>query len=445
MATVNTSEVIVRHPGSQVEGFIYPSKADSAVSLARVDNVGGKVRVTSNSLSMAATSNFTISSSDILYGLCLNAQLTVPASNVISAAGWLFSLIQRIEVVYPNSASPSLNISGQALLEYMLATCQTEPQRIRLLQTAGMPAAAGSSPKASIPMWWLLGSALGTSGNSYPLDMSTLTGSSIQINITFYPSTYIICRTGAVPSAALVAFDALYMTGSTTTLDNKALGVRPLLMADPYVSYPLHGKGIQGTTYNLTFALDAAQTINLQSAPDAGLNAIILSIKPAAEYSANGDGTSNYLGSVPISQVQLTQGGDILFQANNRQEYLSHLREMVGGDELLYRYAWDSANSSAAAAQDLVEQGVNIIPFNFHAKQVLTHKLVENMASYSNRSLQLQFTPTARSVYDASASPFYASTLAPRSGSGSQAYIIEVIYITTALLDIDSSGVRIIY
>lgn len=441
---MNTSDVIVRHGGAQVEGFIYPSKADSVVSLARVDNVGGKVRVTSNSLSLNATSNFTISSSDLLFALTLNAQLTVPANNAISAAGWLFSLIQRVEVVYPNSASPTLNISGQALLEYMLATCQNETQRQRLLAIGGAPAGAGATARASIPMWWLLGSALGTSGNSYPLDMSTLTGSSLQLNITFYPSTVIICRTGAAPATTVTAFDNLYMTGSTTVLDNKALGVRPLLMADPYVSYPLHGKGIQGTAYNLTFAQGAQQTINLQSAPDAGLNAILLSIKPAVEYTANADGTSNFCGSVPISQVQLSQGGDILFQANNREEYLSHIRDQFGGDELLYAYRFDSANSGAAAACDLVESGVNLIPFNFHGKQVMAHKLVENMASYSNRSLQLQFTTQARNTYDAT-TPFFPAALNPRGGAGAQAYIVEVIYITTAMLDIDSSGVRIIY
>lgn len=445
MATMNTSDVIVRHGGAQVEGFIYPSKADSVVSLARVDNVGGKIRVTSNSLSLNATSNFTISSTDLLFGLTLNAQLTVPASNSISAAGWLFSLIQRVEVVYPNSASPTLNISGQALAEYMLSTCQTESQRQRLLQNAGSPAAPGAVARAAVPMWWLLGSALGTSGNSYPLDMSTLTGSSLQINITFFPSTLIICRTGAAPATTVTAFDALYMTGSTTSLDNKAMGVRPLLMADPYVSYPLHGKGIQGTAYNLTFAQGVQQTINLQSAPDAGLNYMILNIKPAVEYTANADGTSNFFASVPISQVQLSQGGDILFQANNRQEYLAHLRDQFGGDELLYSYSFDSSNAGTAAAYDLIEQGINVIPFNFHSKQVAAHKLVENMASYSNRSLQLQFTTQARTTFDASASPYFPTALAPRAGTGSQAYIVEIIYVTTALLDIDSSGVRIIY
>lgn len=433
-------EQVLRHPGSEVDNYLYPSRADSVVSLAEVVNQPGAYRDSANSLQFGGVSGFSISSSKFIHGLQLTATLTLPANNVISTAGWLFSLLDRIEIVFPNSTTSNITCSGEIFYNYLLSTCKDQNQREQLIRNAGMPAAAGSVAIASIPLWWVLGSANGL-GSNYPIDMSTLRGP-IQINLTWKSSAVIICRTGAAPTT-ISSFTSLTLTGVVTELEDSRLSIRPFLASGEY-DYVLHGKGLKTLYYPFTFAQGAQQSINLSNSPNNPIDYIILSIRSEAEFSPNADGTSNYLGSVQISQLQLNQGSTILFQANTQAEYLAHLRHAFNGDDMMYRYAWDSANSSAAAAQDLIETQLIIIPFNLYGKQVASGKLVENMRSYSNEALQLTFTTKARSQYDGSASPFYATAINPRGGSGSQAYTLHIGYVYSSMLDISMDSLRVV-
>lgn len=436
-----SKDVLLKHPGQTQIGSWYASPSEAQTHLSEANNSSGRIRVTSNSLSFSASSNFQISASSLVYGLTLNATLTTPANTVIATSGWLFDCIRSIEFTISNSLISNQIITGPIMREYLLLSCTDEEQRSNLLKMGGEPVAAATQASASIPIAWLLQGGNGLCSH-FPLDFSTLNGP-FQIQITFNPSSYILSRTGAAPGT-IASFDALNITACTTDIIEPALGVRNALLSNPGMVYPIPCKYFSCVRYVQSCTIGSLATMNLNSAPAGMLEGIIISVKPSVETSANADGTVNYAGSCQLSTLRLQYMGVDLFRADSPKELESYYRTRFCGDAKENQWRFQDANTVNAANADLIEGHSYFIPLTYEADAVLSEKKQEHLPSYGGVNLQLSFTPAARTQFDTSAGVIFPVALNPRGGAGAQDYNIDIGWMVSAILEVGGGNVNLV-
>ena len=436
-----SKEVLLKHPGKAQVSSWYPSPSECVTHLSEAVNSSGRLRVTSNSLSFSASSNFQISSASIVYGLTLHAALTTPANSVIAYSGWLFDAIRSVEYTISNSVINNQIITGPMMREYLLLSCDDEEERQNLLTMAGEPVAAGTTASASAPLAWLLQAGNGLCSH-FPLDFSTMNGV-FQVQVTFNPSSFILSRTGAAPET-ISAFNSLTLTANTTEIVDPALSVRAALTANPGMIYPVPCKYLSCVRYVQSCALNTLAVMNLNSAPSGMLEGIILSIKPVVETTANADGTVNIPGSVSLSTLRLQFGGTDLFRADTSSELESYYRTRFCGDGKSSTFRFQAANSVTAANADLILSKSYFIPLTYESREVMSAKKQENLASYGGVNLQLSFTPQARNYIDSSAGAYFPTTINPRGGAGAQDYNIDIAYMVSSLLEVTGGSVDLI-
>lgn len=441
-------KLALNNPGGVLLSSWYPSEYNTEHHIADAVNSAGKIRISSNNLNLGATSNFTISSSELVYGIALNCALTTPAASIINSQGWFFSLINTVEFTISNSTMGNQVLTGLSMRELLLAACANREQREMLLSAAGNVTAAATAARATIPLGWMLQQWYVGLGGQYPIDMATISGS-IQVNITFNSSTSIVTRTGAAPEA-ITAFTDLTLTTLSTQILKPVFSVRQAMIKDPSLKYSIPGKYLSYTRYTQSITPGTPTTLQIASAPLGELQAIILTVKPVAELTATTDGAVLYPGSCRLSTLRLEYSGQVIYQANSYQEHLHYMKQKFQGDDKTYRYAYGESNSSAAASRDLVESQVLIIPLCYDGQEVMTNKKIEYLPGYSGSVLSLTLTVAsttapevgARSTYDASASPYFPTPTNPQGGGGAQDYIVECLFLMNSVLVIDSSTVQ---
>lgn len=437
----------INNPGGVMLSSWYPSEYNTEHHIADAINSSGKIRISSNNLALGATSNFTISSSELVYGIALNCALTTPAASIINAQGWFFSLINTVEFTISNSTMGNQVLTGTSMRELLLAACENREQREMLLFTAGDVTPAATAARATIPLAWMLQQWYVGLGGQYPIDMATISGS-IQVNVTFNNSTSIVTRTGGVPEA-ITAFTELTMTTLSTQILKPVFAVRSAMIRDPSLKYSIPGKFLSYTRYTQSMTPGTASTLQIAAAPLGELQAIILTVKPVAELTATADGTILYPGSCRLSSLRLEYSGQIIYQANSFYEHLHYMRQKFQGDDKTYSYTLGATNSATAANRTQVESQVLIIPLCYDGKEVMTNKKIEYLPGYSGSVLSLTMTIAsttapdvgARSIY-AAATPFFPTPTNPQGGGGAQNYIVECLFLMNSVLVIDSSQVQ---
>lgn len=452
-AITESNPVLARHPGAVDVAQFYASTSKTEVQAALAHNSNGKLRIASNNLQLGQTSNFTINDSSLLYCFQLCASITPGANNAPQCEGWLFQAIDNIQAVFVGSTLPQMNISGALLREYMLACCPDAVTRRNLLRTAGKVGSVATAVTASIPIGWALASGLGIC-KDFPIDMSFFKGP-LQFNIKFNPSNFFITGTGtgaAAPSntALVSSFNDLYITCSTTEIETPGLKLNNVYAMNPGLEYFIPGEYLSQATYVQQCTPGSPSTLVFNSCPDGMLEAIILLIKPVAEFSSASGAAGAYVypGSVELSKLSLLYGGNILFQAESNEELKQYYRTHFAGDTKEYQYNYLGPNIGATGAitdptyvvsRDAVFQAVMnsssyLIPLCYDGKSTLSSNMTENLRNFASKTLTLNFTPALRSRISAT-SGFASITAADtvRGGSSAQDYAISMLFVTSSV------------
>lgn len=446
-----SSKLAMHNPGGTLFSEWYPSPYNAEHHVAKALNKAGTIRISSNNLNLGATSNFTISASELVYGFALNCSITTPANSVIAFEGWFFSLIDRVSITIANSNMSALTLSGLSMRELILAACDSKEKRDMVIKAAGSPTAAATVTRASIPIAWMINLGIGVGmGGQYPIDMATISGS-IQVDITFNSSTTIVSRTGAAPEA-VTTFNQLYLSALSTQILEPQFAVRKAMESNPSLIYSIPGKYLSYTRYTQIMTPGTASTLQIGSVPLGELQAIILTVKPVIELTATADGALIYPGSCRLSQLQLDYAGTTIYRADNWQEHLQNMREKFQGDDKTYSYVFCAGNTVSAAASDLIDTQVLIVPLCYDGKDVMTCQNTEYLPGYSGSTLSLTLTVMsttapdlgARGLRDA-ATPFFSAPINPEPFAGpthTQNYIIECLFLMNSVLTVDTSTVN---
>lgn len=461
-----SNPVLARHPGAVNKTDFYASSARTDIQAALAFNANGKQKITSNNLRLGATSNFSISDSVLIYGVEMCASITCPANNGPQCEGWLFQAIQSIQVTLVGVDIPALTIPGYLIREYMLACCPDRETRSRLLRNAGQVGTTGAAVSASIPLGWVLASGLGTM-KDFPIDLGFFRGP-IQFSVSFNTSNYFITGTGTGAAApanttAVTSFDSLYLKYSSTDVKSSQFRVRNIWSQDPAMDYYIPGEYLQYTHFSVSASVGNQVTLNLQAAPAGMIEAMVLVIKPQVEFSSTVGSAATYIypGSVELSSLECTFGGDVIFSAESDYEIKQFYRTHFDGDDRSYDYEYLGPSIAATGAvtnagadvvsrdavfRGIMKSSVYLIPMCYSGNSTLSGPNTENLISYSGKALTLKFTPKLRSRVSTT-SGFAQIALADTvgGGAGAQDYSVDILYVSSAVFGGQPDRARLYY
>lgn len=449
------NRILARHPGAMQLNELYSQDSNTKVQMALTNNTNGRLRITSNSLALGGTSNFLISSSSLVYGMCLNATITPGANNAPQCEGWLFQAIQAVQITIIGSNMSPITVDGGVLREYVLSCCRNREERNTILKNGGKLSPVATQTKATIPIAWMLDSGVGV-GKGFPFDTTVFSGG-IQVAISFWPSNRFITGTGtgaAAPVATLnvANFDSLTMSFCTTDIPNPAYGMAYALSTEGNIEYSIPGEYFSSVPYRQTVTPGTEVVLNLNSAPQGMLEAIILNIKPTVEFQSvvGVAATGVNPGCVDLSTLGLKYNGQDIFKAESAGEIKHYYRNHFEGDDKSYAYRYRGPNIGATGAvsgapnivsRDAIsvtymEQGCYMIPMGYDCANTLSGNLTENLPNYAGTTLSLSFTvaPLGRSRI-ASVSGLGEITGADTvaGGLGAQDYTVYILYVITSL------------
>jgi hypothetical protein len=449
---VSSKRVLMKRPGVEHYNELYPTKNQVSTQLAEVQNAHGKLRASTNNLNLGATSNFTISAYTIVGNWCLHAALTLGANRGVNN-GWLLQAIDQVDVTFSNSLLQSVTLSGLAIREYLLYTCDSKEKRKELLDDAGKAGSGVGVYRGSMPIGNLILSAIGQQ-NQFPIDMSTLSGN-VQVNVRFANAGAFTTNIGAGVTSIPTAFTSLEMTCDTSTLLSSAFSVKNALAFQPGSSYNIPTKYVTSSNIPLTNfdpASGVENSVQLANVPSGMLEAIILCLKPNTEFKSVASAAaanSTYFpigGSVNIKTLRLEYSGDILFRADSAEELKSNYRSVFCGDMMEYEQYSHTYTPSGPGPMSVgiskYEGRVIVIPFTFRGNSVKSSHLLENLPSYGGSTLDLRFTVDddfQREEYLAAA-PFARTNQVVVGSGGAIPWTLQTVYVLSSLVEI-SAGV----
>ena len=466
--SVRASPALLQHPGQARTSPFFANPSTSVAHIPHALNVNGRARVAANSLRTDAESTFTLNTTSLQYGWTLNCAITSGANQGAITEGWGFQAIRSIEITLGASSIGPRVLEGKLVREYLMMVCQGPVERRQVLRNAGKPFFNGTG-EFSIPIVWLISRAIGACAD-FPLDMSAMKGP-ITFRVRWRPSRDFIVGTvsgAGVPPAPvnIPEWNRVELVASSTDLIDRRFSAGAMLEANPKADYIIPAKRLT----NVQGAIIANHTIGNEifftnnAAPVGMLEAIILSIKPDAECASSVATSAALLqGSVGIDRISVRHGGQVLMEAQSESEYMAYLRGHFNGDDLRQQYDYFGPRHSTVTGAPAVATGINevdidqgqnldvgtiVIPLSFHSRNVASYHVHESLPSYSSATLEFQITTKQRRRRIASApytelsSGTISSTLGQNSETGS--FTIEVLYVTSALLQINRDGVNLI-
>ncbi len=438
--TLTSKPILMSHPSSLGLTDLYSSVSNSTSHLVETQNKSGATRISANSKALGATSNFSISSSLLNYGFTLNMSVTIPANHILNQ-GWGLAAIDYIELSFPNSLAQNMLISGTALRDYLLYCQPDNESRSNVLQQCGQAVAGAGTYKCSVPLASLL--TRSTVGNSFPIDMAAL-NSFLQINITFKPAQGFIMVDSTDPAFnPPVQFNTLELVTSSCAILDGGYSVRNALLMDPTSTYNIpttwvapyrYVANIDPTGVNLT-------ELSITSCPKGFLNGCLFSVFPTVENTGAANAqTALFPSCVNLSSLQIQYNGQDIYRADSSFEIDSYSRLKHNGDNLGFQYPFYRVRNTANPSR--MDARVYFIPFNYNSGLVRDHIHCENLPSYDGATLQFKFSvdEAFNRTYNTAANPYFPAALAL---GGALPFTIEITWLLSALLEVNSSSVDI--
>ncbi len=309
-SVLTSNEVLLAAPGQMKLMSFYPTPAECSSSIAQSVNNSGQLYVQTNSLLFGGSSNFQISSANLVDTPVINARIKIPADDggdryfALTEDGWLYGLIRNLEVSYSNSNLSNLIITSTAMRDWGLAQCRDAETRKALLKNAGaggvifIPNNTDYFLSASLPLSFMNWESYSVE-NGFPFDARTLNGVitlliNWQPNISFILTSLRISNAApsAIPYATVGGFSSLYISMRTYQLMDSAFSVGNALAANPGMKYTIPAKWLNSYTYRQTTEakpspINPALTrdtlgvrFELTSAPAGMLQGIIIHCRP---------------------------------------------------------------------------------------------------------------------------------------------------------------------
>ncbi len=400
------NKLFLSHPGEvQLTEDLYAGVSNSKINVAKRRRFTGKIKASSNNLSIGGQAVFTLDPGVIYGNMYIIGKLTFPLNTWARAQpGWGYRLIKNLMFTCSGSASiASVRVTGESLMDMVMLTCNSQDKRQELLQLGGEDFYTGgvaTTKYFAIPLYMFF---TGSDQQSvFPFDAATIR-SQISFSIEWNNINSVISNTfdAGVPNAPKGSyvlptdFDQLYLrVHSSVELDSQY--VANTMAANPYLAMNipvLHYQSFQ-TTVNATTIADE-MNVSLSTLPIGMLQGIVFSARPRAWLpgaAAVTAGKLEYNGlPVPFEYVKVLYNGQVIYETNNSVEerLVQTLCDDNSSASITSRF-FPSVNLGVGSGYE-VFSGFTIIPFCNEISNVLRDRHHEFTPSYGGSTLQVIF------------------------------------------------------
>lgn len=451
-AVLSQNPILLAAPSDMKLHEFYPTPSECTSTMAQSVNNCGQLFITSNSKTFGSSSDFQVSTANLIDGLYINVEIKPTFDNgaankysCFSEDGWLYNMIRSIELSYSNSNISNLILTGKALRDWNLAQVCPE-KRCSRLQQAGkfqifLQNGEQSTYKATVPISFMNWEGSGGVMTGFPLDARVLNGN-VQITINWednIKNAVFPMRNNDAAGVALTntQWDRCYISARTSQLMDSAFSVSHTLAMNPQAIYSLPAKWLNTYTYRKSGVVGDTISIELTSAPAGMIQGIILNIRPISVNGNDKEGLWNgtdgpyHGGSLPINYLRLQYSGQNIIYLQSQEEIRSYMQSVFGDDmEVKVNTCWTTADNSngdridwsggAADSRPSDKFGgctqvcpIHFIPLMFNGYKVAKGKHFENLPQYSGSTLSLDFKYTNPD--------YYANTLPSFGGASGQA------------------------
>lgn len=325
-------ELLMATPSASRLTSFYPTPSESQNTIAQAVCNSGQLTVQANSKNFGQSSDFIISSPNLMDTPHLRIGFEIPAYTKVVGGdpteapnlyagsyhvGWGFDCIEQIEITFANSNISNLQVTGHAMRAWSLLQCKDEEARKKLLHTAGPHKISNRNSnivmEAVVPLSFLFWRSAGGVKGGFPIDGRALNGPII-FRIRFaplaqffgpclsdfaankvpdndYPSTVSTFTPGERShggvadfwpggSNAVNSFSTMNLTFRSYQLMDGAFSVSKALEANPGFVYSLPSLWLNSYSQQAVVSKDGVVTMNLNSAPAGMIQAMILRIRP---------------------------------------------------------------------------------------------------------------------------------------------------------------------
>jgi len=336
---LSNHELLMSTPSASRLTSFYPTPSESQNTIAQAVCNSGQLIVQANSKNFGGSSDFLISSPNLLDNPHLRMSFKIPALGGNSNgdvyvgtyhSGWGFDLIENLEVTFSNSNISNLQITGRAMREWSLMQCMNETERQRMLETAGKHQVEDRSRErvfeATVPLSFMFWRTAGGVKGGFPIDGRALNGP-ITFRFRLAPlfrvcgphlSNFNASAVAEYPSSStgtaeranshggvddfiqkVPSLDNLSISFRTYQLMDGAFSVSKALEANPGFVYSIPSLWLNTYSYSVDLDSNGAGSINLNSAPAGMVQAMFLTFRPE-----NDDGAT----PAPAAGVQRPAG-----------------------------------------------------------------------------------------------------------------------------------------
>lgn len=341
-------EILMASPAASKLNSFYPNPSESECTIAQAVCNSGQLFIQANSKNIGGSSDFMVSTPNIMDCPQLLMSFTVkaiPEANNAARAetymctyhdGWGFDAIERLEVSFANSNISNLQIQGHAMRDWSLLQCKNADERKQMLKIAGRGKTwtreKDMTLEACIPLSFLFFRTAGGVKGGFGIDGRVLNGP-ITFQFHFKPINYfcgpaasvydrqsltvtydlaqpVASRNASYPSSALpgdslpTQFDRLELTMRTYQLMDGTFSVSKALEANPSLIYSIPSLWMNTYTQEVKIDGNGKGSININSVPAGMIQAIIMRIRPVnqTKYIAPYNVTSGDVGDATDDQ-----------------------------------------------------------------------------------------------------------------------------------------------
>jgi hypothetical protein len=402
-------------PGIKLTDCYYTA-INSQVDSAEVTYNLGRYNVSLSQLAFGGTSQLIIPNGSLLSNCYLHLVLPPILPNQTLSKGWSWSIISQLNFLIGSSNAPQVYLSGASMWTAILAQCETSEKANEYFLQGGNEYTnpTTGNVEGNILLELPFSNACGAKGKK-PIDTQML-NNPVTISITFNQANTIYGGTAPMP-AGFVVGNLISLQGNFANPDqslNFPLRANPSLM----LSYPwIYKQSFTPPPFTGSTSLSAPVTLNLQSFINADLVSLYFYVvQNSYLYSTNGSTPSPFLCD-PITNINLTYNGLVLYYAPGNLYQLVNCRTQEGAAKF--------SNSLITSVPGLGVAPYISTPYECYMVQINFSKLradcigdhMMNTLRVGNNSLNISFNTSTSNQYQAFATYCYNSVVEFSNGS----------------------------
>jgi hypothetical protein len=383
--------VLLSDPGqSLIASHLYANPESTKLDVVPTLNTRGRLQISTNSMSLGATSTFQIPPGSFLGQCWLVATLDVNRY-VHACRGWLLQQIEQ--VTYQISGASAINnvqMTGESHYDLVMAACRTKEKRDAIISAAGDyingTAAAIAGNQAACPVFlpWSTPDITGT----FPYDTSTL-ASNIIVEIKWKSGNNGAFMGESAQSPVMpTAFTSLSLKAMQTDIQgSSAFRVSSAMLQNPSMVYADPIFLTQSFTTNQTVTSGTEGNVTLSALPTGQLVGIMCRVSPAAWQGVSGN--QNVVRGVGalFNKFNLRYNGQDLVKYDYKKE--QQLVDIMMSEGNGYRYSGSSMTAIATATELAYDGGVNFFPLYFDPEGAFNLKHREHVPNYGGSTLEM--------------------------------------------------------